>query len=83
MENIVRAIFKQLLWKIYKITKKYCDNFYYTEKLSDDDCAVHSPRISPDGNYLVWLQRKAGAVPHHNAHALVLRDLRLEENQVK
>ncbi|KAL0100888.1 hypothetical protein PUN28_019344 [Cardiocondyla obscurior] len=49
-------------------------------KLSDDGCAVHSPRISPDGNYLVWLQRKAGVVPHHNVHKLVLRDLRVEEN---
>ncbi|GAB1863765.1 Acylamino-acid-releasing enzyme [Camponotus japonicus] len=51
-------------------------------KLSDDECAVHSPRISPDGNYLVWLQREAGALPHHNAHALMLRDLRIEKNHI-
>ncbi|XP_020296505.1 acylamino-acid-releasing enzyme-like isoform X2 [Pseudomyrmex gracilis] len=50
------------------------------QKLSDDDCAVQSPRISPDGNYLVWLQRKAGAVPHHNAHKLMMRDLRKENH---
>lgn len=43
---------------------------------------MHSPRISPDGNYLVWLQREAGALPHHNAHALMLRDLRIETNHV-
>lgn len=66
---------------MYK-TRKYYDNFYYTGKLSDEECAVHSPRISPDGNYLIWLQREAGAVPHHNAHALVLRDLRIEKNHV-
>lgn len=49
-------------------------------KLSDEGCAVHSPRISPDGNYLVWLQREAGPVPHHNVHKLLLRDLRVEED---
>ncbi|KAG5334733.1 ACPH enzyme, partial [Acromyrmex charruanus] len=49
-------------------------------KLSDEGCAVHSPRISPDGNYLVWLQREAGVVPHHNAQKLMLRDLRVEED---
>lgn len=58
------------------------DNFYCIGNLSDDGYAVHSPRISPDGNYLVWLQREAGAVPHHNAHKLVLRDLRMEEDNV-
>ncbi|TGZ46657.1 acylamino-acid-releasing enzyme isoform X1 [Temnothorax longispinosus] len=49
-------------------------------KLSDEGCAVHSPRISPDGNYLMWLQREAGLVPHHNVHKLMLRDLRVEED---
>lgn len=49
-------------------------------KLSDDGCAVHSPRISPDGNCLVWLQREAGAVPHHNVHKLVMRDLSVEQD---
>ncbi|XP_011870317.1 PREDICTED: acylamino-acid-releasing enzyme-like isoform X2 [Vollenhovia emeryi] len=52
-------------------------------KLSDEGCAVHSPRISPDGNYLVWLQREAGPVPHHNVHKLVLRDLRVEEDNIE
>jgi len=56
--------------------------FYFAGKLSPDGYAVHSPRISPDGNYLVWLQRKAGAVPHHNAHALVMRDLKTENDHV-
>ncbi|XP_036138718.1 acylamino-acid-releasing enzyme isoform X2 [Monomorium pharaonis] len=51
-------------------------------KLSEDGCAVHSPRISPDGNYLVWLQREAGAVPHHNAHKLMFRDLRVEKDHI-
>ncbi|RLU26568.1 hypothetical protein DMN91_000364 [Ooceraea biroi] len=51
-------------------------------KLSPDGHAVHSPRLSPDGSYLVWLQREAGVVPHHNAHALVMRDLRLAEDHI-
>lgn len=64
------------------MTRKYYDNFYYTGKLSEEECAVHSPRISPDGNYLIWLQREAGAVPHHNAQTLMLQDLRIEKNHV-
>ncbi|KAH0948413.1 hypothetical protein HN011_002804 [Eciton burchellii] len=52
------------------------------QKLSPDEYAVHSPRISPDGNYLVWLQRKAGIVPHHNAHALVMRNLKAEKDHI-
>lgn len=45
------------------------------QKLSNDGCAVRSPRISPDGNYLIWLERSAGG-PHHNAHRLMRLDFR-------
>lgn len=38
--------------------------------------------MSPNGNYLVWLQREAGAVPHHNVHKLMLRDLRVEDHVI-
>lgn len=51
-------------------------------KLSADGQAVQSPRVSPDGNYLVWLQREAGVVPHHNAHALVMRNLRAQDDRI-
>ncbi|CAG2063382.1 unnamed protein product, partial [Timema podura] len=38
--------------------------------LSGDDQAVRSPRFSPDGEYLVWLERPAGG-GHHAAHRLM------------
>lgn len=38
--------------------------------LSSDGEAVRSPRFSPNGEYLVWLQRKAGG-PHHSAMKLM------------
>lgn len=66
---------------MYKIAKKD-DNFYCAGKLSDEGCAVHSPRISPDGNYLVWLQRETDPLPHHNVHKLMFRDLRLEDHVI-
>ncbi|XP_067204880.1 acylamino-acid-releasing enzyme-like isoform X2 [Linepithema humile] len=56
------------------------EEFY---KLSDEGYAVHSPRISLNGEYLVWLQREAGVVPHHNAHALILRDLKTKNSNNK
>ncbi|XP_076182257.1 acylamino-acid-releasing enzyme isoform X2 [Ptiloglossa arizonensis] len=43
-------------------------------KLSNDGCAVRCPRISPDGKYLIWLERAAGGA-HHNAHRLMYLDL--------
>lgn len=45
------------------------------QKLSNDGCAVHSPRLSPSGSYLVWLERESGGA-HHNAHRLMLRDFK-------
>lgn len=48
------------------------------QKLSSDGCAVRSPRLSPDGKYLVWLERNAGG-PHHNAHRLMQLDLQSNE----
>ncbi|XP_043269367.1 acylamino-acid-releasing enzyme-like isoform X2 [Venturia canescens] len=38
--------------------------------LSDNGCAVRSPRFSPDGKHLIWLERESGG-PHHNAHRLM------------
>ncbi|XP_015439010.1 PREDICTED: acylamino-acid-releasing enzyme-like isoform X2 [Dufourea novaeangliae] len=40
------------------------------KKLSSDGCAVRCPRLSPDGRYLIWLEREAGGA-HHNAHRLM------------
>ncbi|KZC05654.1 Acylamino-acid-releasing enzyme, partial [Dufourea novaeangliae] len=42
----------------------------HLEKLSSDGCAVRCPRLSPDGRYLIWLEREAGGA-HHNAHRLM------------
>ena len=39
--------------------------------LSEEGQAVRSPRFSPDGKFLVWLQRKATG-PHHSGHQLML-----------
>ncbi|KAK3929233.1 Acylamino-acid-releasing enzyme [Frankliniella fusca] len=38
--------------------------------LSSKGQAVRSPRFSPDGKNLVWLERKAGG-PHHSGHKLM------------
>ncbi|KAL6261475.1 hypothetical protein P5V15_006565 [Pogonomyrmex californicus] len=51
------------------------------EKLSDDGYAVHSPRVSPNRHFVVWVQRKAGAVPHHNAQEIMYRDLITGKNE--
>ncbi|XP_046143454.1 acylamino-acid-releasing enzyme-like isoform X1 [Osmia bicornis bicornis] len=45
------------------------------KKISDPGCAVRCPRFSPDGNYLIWLEREAGG-PHHNAHRLMRLEFR-------
>ncbi|XP_011141861.1 acylamino-acid-releasing enzyme isoform X2 [Harpegnathos saltator] len=50
------------------------------QKLSDDKCAVHSPRISPSGDYLVWIERNVTNM-HHNTQRLMLRDLRSKETK--
>lgn len=42
-------------------------------KISSDECAVRAPRFSPDGKYLVWLERPADG-PHHNAHRLMRKE---------
>ncbi|XP_046424381.1 acylamino-acid-releasing enzyme-like [Neodiprion fabricii] len=44
----------------------------YTE-LSANNCAVRSPRFSPNGKYLIWLERQAGG-PHHNAQRLMRKE---------
>ncbi|XP_066583990.1 acylamino-acid-releasing enzyme-like [Prorops nasuta] len=43
-------------------------------KLSRDKCAVRCPRISPNGIYLIWLERESGG-PHHNGHRLMKLNL--------
>ncbi|XP_044008354.1 acylamino-acid-releasing enzyme-like isoform X1 [Aphidius gifuensis] len=40
------------------------------KKISTDECAVRSPRFSPDGKHLIWLEREAGG-PHNNASKLM------------
>ncbi|XP_034945879.1 acylamino-acid-releasing enzyme-like isoform X2 [Chelonus insularis] len=40
------------------------------QKLSSDGCCVRSPRFSPDGKHLVWLERDLSG-PHHNCHRLM------------
>ncbi|XP_046687664.1 acylamino-acid-releasing enzyme-like, partial [Homalodisca vitripennis] len=58
----------------------FCTNrlsyvFHLTEdgtfvKLSGEGLGAHSPRLSPNRDYLVWLQRPAQG-PHHGCHQLV------------
>lgn len=48
--------------------------------LSKDGCAVRVPKISPDGKYLVWLERSASG-PHHNAHRLMYLDLECTQKE--
>ncbi|KAG8260371.1 hypothetical protein J6590_098555 [Homalodisca vitripennis] len=58
----------------------FCTNrlsyvFHLTEdgtfvKLSGEGLGAHSPRLSPNQDYLVWLQRPAQG-PHHGCHQLV------------
>ncbi|XP_074102396.1 acylamino-acid-releasing enzyme isoform X1 [Cotesia typhae] len=40
------------------------------EKLSNDNCCVRSPRFSPDGKHLVWIERDLSGL-HHNAQRLM------------
>lgn len=40
------------------------------KKISADGCAVRSPRFSPDGKHLIWLEREAGGA-HNNASKLM------------
>ncbi|XP_065572268.1 acylamino-acid-releasing enzyme-like isoform X1 [Artemia franciscana] len=46
-------------------------------KLSEDGCAVFSPRISPDGKKLVWLETKSGG-PHHPTQRLMMIDWNID-----
>ncbi|XP_043497598.1 acylamino-acid-releasing enzyme-like isoform X1 [Polistes fuscatus] len=48
--------------------------------LTKDGCAVRAPKISPDGKYLVWLERSASG-PHHNAHRLMYLDLECTQKE--
>ncbi|XP_067011010.1 acylamino-acid-releasing enzyme [Anabrus simplex] len=69
----------------------YCSNrrshiFHLTKDgifrlLSEEGCAVRSPRFSPDGESLVWLERPADG-PHHAAHKLVLYKWNSGEKEV-
>lgn len=59
----------------YKQTVKKCPMFV-TAKLSAEGLAAHSPRLSPDKDYLVWLQRTAKG-PHHAAHQLVKQVIKI------
>ncbi|XP_031836700.1 acylamino-acid-releasing enzyme [Nomia melanderi] len=50
------------------------------KKLSSDGCAVRCPRLSPDGRFLIWLEREAGGA-HQNAHRLMHLDLQSEKQK--
>lgn len=60
----------------YTVSLKYIifdTLFIRSEILSDEALSVSSPRFSPDGKYLVWLQHPSGG-PHQSAFALVKCD---------
>ncbi|XP_015120350.1 acylamino-acid-releasing enzyme isoform X2 [Diachasma alloeum] len=48
------------------------------QKLSADKRGVRSPRFSPDGKKLVWLERELNG-PHHTTHRLMSIDWESEE----
>ncbi|XP_014477791.1 PREDICTED: acylamino-acid-releasing enzyme-like isoform X2 [Dinoponera quadriceps] len=50
------------------------------QKLSDDGCAVHSPRLNPSGDTLVWIERNISNL-HHNTQRLMMRDLKSVETK--
>lgn len=52
---------------------------YFVEEISAEDHSVKSPRFSPDGKTLVWLQRKAGG-PHGACLRLLRADVPLSKN---
>lgn len=54
-------------------------HFCFQEELSSDDYSVKSPRFSPDGKTLVWLQRKAGG-PHGACMKLLRADVPLSKD---
>lgn len=47
--------------------------FSFQAVLNDESMSVFSPKFSPDGKYLVWLQRPMDG-PHHTACELVKCD---------
>lgn len=52
---------------------------YLVEEISASDHSVKSPRFSPDGKTLVWLQREAGG-PHGACLRLLRADVPLNKN---
>ncbi|XP_063974905.1 acylamino-acid-releasing enzyme-like isoform X2 [Diachasmimorpha longicaudata] len=52
------------------------DNIF--QKLSADNRGVRSPRFSPDGKKLVWLERELNG-PHHTTHRLMSIDWKSED----
>lgn len=56
--------------KHYQLFKFLLVASTFLDILSGEGQAVRSPRFSPDGQYLIWLQRKAGG-PHHGGHQLM------------
>ncbi|KAG7210903.1 hypothetical protein KM043_016281 [Ampulex compressa] len=69
------ACTNRLSWIFYLKNGEY-------QKLSNDGCAVLTPRFSPDGKHLVWLEREVGGV-HHNAHRLMYLDFESEDKEVQ
>lgn len=84
--NRVSTIFTLDLNGKYGIHKKYIFlpvllNLYYflfLVELSLENQCVKSPRFTPDGNHLIWLQRKAGG-PHASAMTLCKASIPLTE----
>jgi hypothetical protein len=60
---------------LHTILLKY---FVCSDVLSGEGQSVHSPRFSPNGEYLVWLQRPSGG-PHHAAQKLVCYKWNLQQ----
>lgn len=52
------------------VKSRILKNVFPLVTLSGENLSVQSPRFSPDGKYLVWLQRPFGG-PHHAVHSLV------------
>ncbi|KAJ8676561.1 hypothetical protein QAD02_012348 [Eretmocerus hayati] len=75
---------KDIVGVAYKLSKRYLGLFFCTSReapvfylkggqfriLSTERVACRSPRFSPDGQFLVWLERNL-SVAHHHVHRLM------------
>lgn len=47
---------------------------FLLEQLSEKNRTVSAPRFSPDGKYLIWLEKEVGG-PHHAAMTIMRLEL--------